>query len=374
MENNINYKQRNMRNSSIEILRIISIVIIVLHHACLHGGAYLYGNHAAGIFSIFIIPLGKIFFCLFAIISCWFLIDAKLKSKRFFKLWLSTFIYNIIFLIISLLIPNYDIATGSIIKSFFPIFGFGVTHGYISGFLLFLFILPFVKMLYENISYKAILIIFVMLFLLNMYSLKLGNLNLIEEVIAFITIFTLTYFVKRVYVISNLNKIKYLFLFLFIINISLSILIFYLDLKYANPITSRLQKYLFSDERCIINIITALSLFLFVISLPSFNNKIINYISGFTFDVLLIHDSGLLRNVIWSDLFKSSNYYGTNLFFVWLLIVVLIILVVGFICYVIRNLLLNFIFKFYNLNMFCEKVDNFCSSCFITNKKSDGGC
>lgn len=360
---------KESRNSTLEILRIVSMIFVVLHHCCLHGESYLYGAENVRAISIFFIPLGKIFYCVFVIISCWFLIEVKFKSKRFLKIWLTTFIYNILFLVIGLLLPSYDISIASVIKSFFPIFGFGITHGFISGFLLFMLILPCIKFVYSILKYKAVFFITVFIFLLNMYTLYLGNMYLVDELLAFIEIFNIVYLVKQFYKVYDLKKYSLLFLLLFIIFVCISEAITYVNITKVNVIVSIIRKYLCFDERCLLNILAALSIFLFVYSLPAFKSKVINFISGFTLDVLLIHDSGLLRRFIWDDLFCSSKYYSGNQFFLWLFLCAIIILVAGFICYTIRYFISIILNKIYDFNTIYKNIDNYCMSLKYSKKQ-----
>lgn len=70
------------RNSSLELLRIICIILIIAHHYSYHGGydGVTYENLSAGVIFIQIIGMfGRMACSIFALISGYFLINANKK-------------------------------------------------------------------------------------------------------------------------------------------------------------------------------------------------------------------------------------------------------------------------------------------------------
>ena len=79
------------RNSNIEMLRIVCMLFIVMHHCVYHGNIYSDGNLIVG--SLFL-PIGKIVFCAFIAITAWYTIDGDFNGRKFLSLWLEVLFYN----------------------------------------------------------------------------------------------------------------------------------------------------------------------------------------------------------------------------------------------------------------------------------------
>lgn len=361
----IQYTTRKNRNSNIEILRIISIIFIVLHHICYHGEVYLNSTGFLLYFSLIFIPFGKIFFVVFTSISCYFLITQKFKSKRFFIIWFETLFYNLLILLIDILYFKDSLPVSDIIRSFLPIFGMGVSHGYVSGFLLFLLIVPFLKLILMKINSLGAVVLFAILFLVNIYTVVVGASNIGTSLLSFINIFLFisiylnTVFYKKL----NFKKTKYIYLFITLLIYALYYFLFYMSKIQDNSICNLSYKLLLYDERSPLIILAGSSIFFFVNSIKPKSYKCINYISGCTLDILLIHDSGLIRKHIWIDIFKASDYYN-NSFYLWMNIVALVICITGFVLYLFRKFLFEkILFKISVVKDLCFKVDNF----YLTN-------
>ena len=89
--------QALIRQSNIELLRIIAMVIIVAHHFAVHGGFDFPIETVAPnrLWIQFLALGGKIGVNIFVLISGYFLIDAKsLKKVKVLKLWLQIFTYS----------------------------------------------------------------------------------------------------------------------------------------------------------------------------------------------------------------------------------------------------------------------------------------
>ena len=73
------------RKSNIELLRILCMMCLVAHHFTIHGNLYLNENIFVQRFSLIFAPLGKMCYVVFMVISSYFLSNANVKSKRFWK-------------------------------------------------------------------------------------------------------------------------------------------------------------------------------------------------------------------------------------------------------------------------------------------------
>ena len=102
---------KKQRSSNIELLRIICMFMIVIHHFMAHGhrpcaptiaekqgrngshfmahgGLWMLPTGINKIIVNFFMPFGKMAFVVFVVISCWFLTNSEFKGARFIKTWL----------------------------------------------------------------------------------------------------------------------------------------------------------------------------------------------------------------------------------------------------------------------------------------------
>ena len=95
-------KKIDNRESNFELLRIISMILIVLHHYALHGGLFQPNNLNEKV-GLFILLGGKIGVNVFVIISGYFLVNSKFRIKKLLQLIGQVYFYAI-FIIISLIL------------------------------------------------------------------------------------------------------------------------------------------------------------------------------------------------------------------------------------------------------------------------------
>ena len=91
---------RKDRMSNFELLRIISMLIIVIYHFALHGNII---NSAQGIskaVSNVLFIGGTLGVNLFVLIGGYFMVDTDFRIKRLLKLWFATFFYSALISII----------------------------------------------------------------------------------------------------------------------------------------------------------------------------------------------------------------------------------------------------------------------------------
>ena len=86
------------RNSNIELLRIIAMIMIIAHHFSVHGEFY-YGAERVTVTRLWVQFLamgGKIGVNIFILISGYFLICASdIKTSKVIRLWLQVFSYSV---------------------------------------------------------------------------------------------------------------------------------------------------------------------------------------------------------------------------------------------------------------------------------------
>lgn len=114
---------KRVRDSRFEILRIIAMLLIVLHHMALYSGmleSQMFHVKAVGEFII----IGRKIGCfLFVVLSGYFAVDTVRSSfDQIIKTWTAAVFYNIALVLLFKYIET-SISVKSIIKGLFPISG-----------------------------------------------------------------------------------------------------------------------------------------------------------------------------------------------------------------------------------------------------------
>jgi len=190
------------RKSNIELLRILCMMCLVAHHFTIHGNLYLNENIFVQRFSLIFAPLGKMCYVVFMVISSYFLSNAKVKSKRFWKVWMEVLFYNILMMLATLVGSGWNglLSIKMIVGSILPMLG--ASHGYAVAYLWFLAFLPFIKTLQEKMNERFLGNLIFLLFSLEIVSWIIGsfidyNAGIKSEIFFFVLIYYSTLYLKK---------------------------------------------------------------------------------------------------------------------------------------------------------------------------------
>ena len=300
-------KELKARNSNIEFLRIVAMILIVIHHLVYHGGILNDVRNCNVLLGSILFPGGKMGFVLFVLISSWYSTEGNFKSESFLRLWLQVLFYNVLVNTLSVIASHGEISYRVILGGFFPIMG--NSHGFAVAFLLFLIILPILQAVGSRLSKRNVLSYIILIFMIQFGEpliLKASNssiyVDIIDEIQVFILIWLVAFAMKRFYWDIILRIRSYDFGVLFILTWVLMSALCYI--KFTNP-DSRLLAIMFyklSNENSPVVILSACFLFISVIRcMPSFN-RAVNDIAACTFGVLLIHDNNFFRSILWKKI------------------------------------------------------------------------
>ncbi|MDL2225306.1 acyltransferase family protein [Eubacteriales bacterium OttesenSCG-928-M02] len=328
------------RNSSIELLRIISMIMIVFHHFAVHGG---FEWEASSItiphFWYNLIRMGgTIGVDLFVLISGYFLINSKGSSfnfPRILKFWGQVFFYSVLIYVVFSLCGFIDFGITSLIKTMFPI-TFSTWWFPSTYFVLFL-IHPYInKLLHcldkKNYQYFLImLVVFWSIIPTFTSSAFQGN-----SLLWFITLYAIAGYARN-YGFNNkfTPKIYFGLWGIFSILTYLSSVLFIVMGNRWNIFFSK-ATYFFGQEKLSVLLIS-LSLFMAFVTMKMNYHRWINTIASATFGVYLIHDSKIIRQFLWIDLFKNGQYQESLMIIPYSIVVVAVVYIVCTIIDLIRQ-------------------------------------
>ncbi len=144
------------RNSGLELLRFIAIILIVMHHACISGGIEIFKtafspNHfvvaAFGIWGMFGVDV-------FFLLAFWFMLEIKytFRIERWIKLVVQTVLLSMIALAIGAIVFHESLLAKTVVKTILsPALN---TYWYITAYLLAFIFLPFFERYIESFQTK----------------------------------------------------------------------------------------------------------------------------------------------------------------------------------------------------------------------------
>lgn len=344
----VNDKQvvKNSRNSAIELLRIISMIMIVFHHFAGHGGFNFTADITFNyVWYLFMLSGGKIGVNIFVLISGYFLIDSKqgFSLKKVLKFWLQLLFYSLVIYFAFCIKGDMLFSIKKLIMMCLPILfnsWWFATHYFI------LFLLhPVLNLFLNKVSkhfFQAFLIITSIFFSLiptiTTFGSRLGM---------FAWFFILYCWASYIKLFGLKPKLKckhyfFLCLILYVLNI-----VGYLGIETLSSKISLINRYKYRINRIyfasdsFLMLLTSILLFMSFATLKLKTNKFINLVASATFGVYLIHDSNFVRPYLWGNIFKNATYQNSAYLLPYSIIVVCLVFVICSVIELIRKFLIE---------------------------------
>ena len=306
-------KTKKVRNSNIELVRIISMIMIVMHHYTVHNGV---DNSTLPLgFNRFLLEfstLGNIGVILFILISGYFLGQSRkpLQISKLVRLVLQVVFYSASIYLIFCAFGLTEFSLEGVVKAFMPITF--KEYWFATAYVVLYIFHPFINKMLNNLTRKEELTL--IMTGLTLFSLIhavttmdfYGN-----EVIQFILFYIIGDYLGR-YKENLFSERKWRLIGLFgsLILIALSIAV--LDLIGTKiPVAGSHSIYLLSRTSPL-SIIFAVSLFSYFSNRKAFCSTFVNKVAASMFGIYLLHDNNLVRSVIWSDLFHVDRYVRSD--------------------------------------------------------------
>lgn len=313
------------RKSNLELLRILSMLLIIMHHFAFHG-TYKHDIFMGNYFKSEVIinsmqSLGKLGVNLFIFISAYFLVDKKFKFSRIISVTLLTLFYSTLIYVIILIIGVPISVNINLLTSILPFPGI-TTYWFVCSYVLMILLMPYMNLIIQSVSKKKLKLLLVILSIfwiiipqLNSYfpgkvGLRMESLGVSEGII-FIYVYFLAGYIK-LYPNKVTKNFKLNLIFSVILLVALFLSIYLpMRLSFSNENIYQFTLNMVPSNSIIIILLT-ISVFCSFLNLDIGSIKSINYISSSTFSVYLIHDNAIIRPLLWNyinnDQFKDSAY------------------------------------------------------------------
>lgn len=369
-------KNKKIRSTNIEMLRILAMLMIVIYHITYHCiivqlnggdsiikiGSTLF-NHPVFYKKLFmlngIMPWGLIGNSLFLLISGYFMINSKKEidiNKTAKKLLLQLGFASLTLVIFSTFIYKIHITKKYIALidiSSFNIMAWFVSYYFLVILIAYLFLNKYLKKI-DKKQYTTFLII---IFALSQFSwinkIVNGLSNELFTLLSGLFFYSLGGYLNKY---NPFNKVKFITILLIIIMTNFFIFISSYNITATkienyliNPSNGFTQSIMIFGNHSISVVILSICIFEIFTRMKVRNIKFINYIASGTFMVYLLHDNYLFYS-LWGTINWISILYNSPLKFVVILIAVgLLTFTVGIIAYLVYNFIIKISLKYKTL-------------------------
>ncbi|UUX33631.1 acyltransferase family protein [Fundicoccus culcitae] len=289
--------KRDERNSNFELLRIISMFLIVVHHFSVHGNfdtrdVFSYEKIALDILYIG----GKLGVNIFVMIGAYFLVGKSFKWRRPVGVLIDMLVYNWgLFVVILLFRPNI-LTAERIYQMLVP---FPNYYWFPTNYILLLMLTPVLNYFIRRVSeltlrYTLILLTVIWVFVPSLELTGIGY----SDLSWFVYLYLLVAYIKLYpnVILNSPTFAKRLFW--------LSMTLTVVSILYFNAIGIVLPDKLaygtfFLGSNKILTVGNSLGLWLWFKNRKPFSNHLINITAQAMFGVYLIHEQPLMRHIIW---------------------------------------------------------------------------
>ena len=312
----------NTRDSAMELLRIITMFLIVLHHFTVHSGN-VFANSDLSIERFWLATIqlgGKVGNNLFVLLSGYFLINSRgciINFKRIIKYCFQVWFYSIgISIMVFLMFPE-TMSIRNIINSIFPLAS--STWWFATSYFVLYLLHPFLnKMIYALNKKEHATLCCILMVLWCIFPTFLNLFFESSNVLWFITLYIIAAFI-RIHDFQ-LEKRKTLFLLIYSLLFTyIATFIFIYVGSIWQPIASKAMFFYNQDKLNILLI--SIATFLIFKGMKMSHCSSVNKIASCAFGVYLIHEHPLFRDLLWQGIFSKAAFQESILLIPYSLVV-----------------------------------------------------
>lgn len=331
-----NPMRSGIRNSNLELLRILSMMLIIAHHFAYHGGFTSAVTEANRVWLDTIIVGGKLGVNLFIMISGYFLIDSKFKPVKLLKLVLQVIFYIVLLYFISIWIEGSSFDKSDFIKELMSVVT-AMRYWFIPVYIIVYILSPYLKKVVENCSRKELLFLITFLIFIQVVIPELYDVSYLSDVGWFLSLYLFGSYI-RIYKNEFFDD-NIIMTCLFLVSLALMI---------TYKVNYKTVMYELKDVPCLT---ATISLFCWFKNLNIKNSKAVNLVSSTTLGIYLFHDNGCFRPHLWEKLLHCTAHETLPFvqFFCYSFISVILVFVIGAVLDIIRQLLFYYCGKLINL-------------------------
>ncbi|MBQ6848206.1 MAG: acyltransferase [Clostridia bacterium] len=305
-----------LRDSNIELYRIISMFLIVAHHyvvnsglTSLDGPIYAAPMSFSSQFLLLLGAWGKTGINCFVLITGYFMCTSQITPKKFAKLFFEFMFYRIIINSIFWISGYVPFSLTALVKVLIPFSA--VSQNFTGTYLIFFFCIPFLNILIRYLNEKQ----HIRLLLLLLFTYVLfGTIPFLSVTMNYVSWYVVLYFISsyvRLYP-KKLFDSKCFWGIMTLVSVALAsisvVACSWLGMKQGKAMAYMLV----TDSNTFLAVLLGLSSFMYFKNLRIKYSKVINTFSATTFGVLMIHaNSNTMRQWLWQDVLDNVGAYAS---------------------------------------------------------------
>lgn len=337
---------KSIRNSNIELLRLICMFIIILHHAVFYGGGIGTGLPFNSFLSACFYIGGKFGANCFMAISAYYLIGSSFKIQRIVSVWKTTFFYGILFFILNFAFHFKTLQIIDVLETALPITY--KSYWYITAFVGILFLSPFLNMTIEKLTKNTYGMLVIILFFMVAVPITIfpKAMPFADEshLLLFVFIYLLIGYYKKGYIIDVHKMVKLLMVLGLAWMILSALIVIVLSCLMSKTSIASYSTFWMKGES-IPMIMASIGLTLYVFEKEPNEIRIINSISKGSLDIYLIHMNHFVYLWLWKQIIPVSSLVNDYAYSIIILAVAFVIFTITLTIGNIRALLFSCIFK-----------------------------
>ena len=322
-----------VRNSNLELYRIIVMLLIVAHHYVVNSGLMdvMEQDPLSGksLFYYWFGMWGKTGINCFVLITGYFMCQSSITIRKFLKLLLQIEFYKIVIYAIFVLSGYEAFSLKGLAVAVLPAYRIGTN--FVSCFLFFYLCIPFLNTLIRNLDKKKHLGLLVLCLVVYTLFGTFPKLHVTMNYVSwFCVLYVLASYVRMYGIITPPNQPRtslWGWLTLGAALVSIVSVITTLYLNHSWGLSIHPYRWV-QDSNTLLAVITGVCSFMYFKDLHISYSPFVNTVGSCTFGVLLIHaNSDTMRQWLWKDLLDNAGNYSSETFILHAILSVLLIFI-----------------------------------------------
>lgn len=346
------------KNVNIELIRIVAMLFVVIHHYFRHGGGTVWPDFGTKEYIVYWCIDAFVFVCvnLFVLVSGYCLVTTKFRLSRIVRLWIEVEFYSVACTLLCKFLGS-KIGITELLKSAIPFTT--EAYWYVTAYVVLLCFCPFINKLLDGLNRKQYLaliavinLIYVILPTVFVWERDLITTGMDYE--WFIPLYIIGGYIRKFGIPCNQKKTLMGYILCSLIT---GLARLPLGLISNRIIGNYVLSGLFFRYNSIMVVMASIFLFWFLLNLNIKSTRLKEVIFWFgplTFAVYLIHDNSSVREILWNILPMEQLYAGGIMMYLCGLIVIAPVIFI--ICCLIEKIRIQ-IFDFIGIQKITHKTD-----------------
>lgn len=328
-------RRTGARDSNIELLRIVAMVMIVAHHFMVHGDfSYEAGDMSVNrLWTYFLMMGGKIGVNLFVLISGYYMVKSPGgKTGKVVRIWLQLITYSLLLYAAAMGIGMISFHRNTLTAHLLPVTTF--RWWFATTYCILCLLSPFLNRMIQSLDRRAFQKLLLLATVLWSVIPSVVNLTYFigsdmdrNNLVWFVYLYFLGAYI-RLYPTERARSVAWYFT-----GAAVSGILIFLSMLWLNNMAKGNPYYashagILSSFWSLPALLMSVYLFAGFLRVRIGSSRWINAIASATFGVYLIHDDGYMREFLWKTLFKNAQYTHSSLLIPYSIAVIVCVYVV----------------------------------------------